>query len=273
MADNTGETMPTTSELHDQLVRQLQQLVTADDWTAMMHAASRFHGYSARNVMLIQAQRPDATRIAGYGTWKKLGRHVKKGAKGIAILAPCPTRTATDNDETPSTRRVNFRTAYVFDEADTEGEELANVLPVLLDGDAPHAVWVSIAELIEEHGFTIDRRDCSPANGVTRWLDRSVSVRPGLEPAQAVKTLTHELGHIICDHGTEPRPPRDVAEVEAESIAYIVCAVMGIESDSYSFPYVARWSGGDIDLVRATADRVVRRAHEVITQLTTRQPA
>lgn len=265
--------MPTTAELHDQLVQQLEQLVTGDDWTAMMNAASRFHGYSARNVMLIHAQRPDATCVAGYGTWKKLGRQVKKGAKGIAILAPCPTRHADDNDATLSTTRMIFRTAYVFDEADTEGEELANVLPVLLDGEAPDAVWVSIAQLIEERGFTIDRRDCSPANGVTRWLDRSVSIRPGLEPAQAVKTLTHELGHIISDHGTDPRPPREVAEVEAESIAYIVCSVMGIESDSYSFPYVARWSDGNIDLVRATADRVVRRAHEVITQLTTRQPA
>ena len=265
--------MPTTKELHEQLVRHLETLVTGEDWTAMIDIAARFHDYSARNVMLIHAQRPDATRVAGYHAWRKLGRNVKKGAKGIAILAPCPARTNGDNDDAPQLARMNFRTTWVFDEADTEGEELVDVRPVLLDGEAPHAVWISIAGLIEERGFTIDRRDCSPANGVTRWLDRTVSVRPHLEPAQAVKTLTHELGHIISDHGAEPRPPREIAEVEAESIAYIVCAYLGIESDSYSFPYVARWSDGDMNLVRTTADRVVSRSHEIITQLTTRQPA
>lgn len=263
--------MPTTNELHDQLVRHLEQLVSGDDWTAMMRAASRFHDYSARNVMLIQAQRPDATRVAGFSAWKQLGRNVKKGAKGIAILAPC-LRKHDDNEEAAATR-LTFRTAFVFDEADTEGNEIVEISPTLLTGDAPGEMWQIISGLITERGFSLDREDCSPANGITRWLDKRVSIRPQLKPAQAVKTLVHELGHIICDHGSEPRPQRDVAEVEAESIAYIVCAATGIESDTYSFPYVAQWSNGDINIVRTTAERVVRLAHEVITQINNRQPA
>lgn len=259
--------MTTTRDLHDQLVKQLEGLVTGDDWTAMMRVASRFHTYSARNVVLILVQRPDATRVAGYGTWKKLGRQVRKGARGIAILAPCPTRNSDDE-----TTRTFFRTAHVFDIADTDGNDLPEVAPRLLDGDAPRTAWDGLAKLVADNGFALDRQDCSPANGVTRWLDRTVSVRPQLEAAQAVKTLAHELGHIICDHGTDPRPPRNLAEVEAESIAYIVCAALGIESDDYTFPYVARWSDGDIDLVKTTADRVVSRANAVLTQLNAGKP-
>lgn len=265
--------MPTTTELHEKLVHQLEQLITGDDWTAMMHTISRFHSYSARNVMLIQAQRPDATRVAGYSTWKQVGRQVKKGAKGIGILAPCRTRTTQHDDEQLTTSRVTFRMAYVFDESDTEGEELTEVTAELLAGEAPENIWSIVVEMIEARGFSLDRQDCTPANGITRWRDKSVSVRPQLEPAQAVKTLLHELGHIICDHGSEPRPSRDIAEIEAESIAYIVCAAIGIESNDYSFPYVAHWSGGDINLVRTTADRVVSRAHEIITDITNSQQA
>jgi hypothetical protein len=265
--------MSKTQDLHDKLVQHLEHLVTGDDWSAMMRVASRFHSYSASNIALIHAQRPDATRVAGYHTWKKLGRQVQKGAHGIAVIAPCPYVTKrSDNDEHEETR-LGFRVAWVFDEADTEGSDLPEVAPTLLSGESPDGIWNHIAALIIDRGYTIDRDDCSPANGVTRWHEHRVSVSPHLAPAQAVKTLTHELGHIIGDHGTEPRLPRPVAEIEAESIAYIVCAAIGIESDCYSFPYVAHWSDGDINLVRTTADRVVRLAHEVITNLNTRQEA
>jgi hypothetical protein len=264
--------MSKTKELHDQLVQHLEHLTTGDDWAAMMRVASRFHTYSANNVALIHAQRPNATRVAGYQTWKTLGRQVKKGAHGIAVIAPCPY-PKKQNDEDDQSARLGYKVAWVFDEADTEGPDLPDVAPVLLDGDDPDGLWHHIAVLIADRGYTIDREDCTPANGVTRWQERRVSVSPHLAPAQAAKTLTHELGHIISDHGTEPRPRRAVAEIEAESIAYIVCAAAGIESASYSFPYVAHWSDGDINLVRTTADKVIRLAHEVITNLTIRQPA
>jgi hypothetical protein len=265
--------MSKTKELHDQLVHHLEHLITGDDWAAMMRVASRFHTYSANNVALIHAQRANATRVAGYQTWKKLGRQVTKGAHGIAVIAPCPYPLKQNVDDDAKATRLGFRLAWVFDEADTEGPHLPDVAPVLLEGDDPDGLWHHVAALIGERGYTIDREDCTPANGVTRWQERRVSVSPHLTPAQAAKTLTHELGHIISDHGIEPRPPRTVAEIEAESIAFIVCAAVGIESANYSFPYVAHWSDGDITLVRTTADKVVRLAHEVITNLTTRQQA
>lgn len=260
------------TDIHQQFVDELENLITGDDWLAMLQTASRFHRYSARNVLLIMAQRPDATRVAGYTTWRQLGRQVRKGAHGIAVLAPCTYRT--NDDEADTTRRVQgFRIAHVFDIADTDGEPLVEVTPDLLTGDAPEGLWDLICRQIEDHGFSVDRQDCSPANGVTRFLTQQVSVRPDLEPAQAVKTLIHELGHIACGHGTDRALNRDRAEVEAESVAHIVCTAAGLTTTSYSYPYVAHWSTGNLDLVRETADQVIKVARQILDGLISTTPS
>jgi len=254
------------TDIHQTLVDELETLVTGDDWLNMLHTASRFHRYSVRNILLIQAQRPDATRVAGYTTWRSVGRQVRKGAHGIAVLAPCTYRT-TDADTDTARTLKGFRVAHVFDISDTDGEPLPDVTITLLTGDAPTGLWDAISDQIRTLGYSVDREDCSPANGITRFHDKTVSVRPDLEPAQAVKTLTHELGHILCGHGDEPDLDRDKAEVEAESVAHIVCTAAGLTTTSYSYPYVARWSGGNLDVVRATADHVIKVARQILDGL------
>ena len=107
--------------LHDRLTAQVEALVTGEDWARFLAVASRFHSYSANNVLLILPQRPDATRVAGYRTWQRLGRQVNKGAKGIAILAPCVYRRRPVDDaeaaENPALVRVlrGFTVVHVFD--------------------------------------------------------------------------------------------------------------------------------------------------------------
>jgi hypothetical protein len=256
----------TLTDIHQTLVDELETLVTGDDWLNMLHTASRFHRYSARNILLIQAQRPDATRVAGYTTWKGLGRQVRKGAHGIAVLAPCTYRT-TDTDTDTARTLKGFRVAHVFDVSDTDGDPLPEVDATLLTGDAPAGLWDAISEQVVTLGYSLDRENCSPANGVTRFTTRQVSIRPDLDPAQAVKTLTHELGHILCGHGDERDLDRDRAEVEAESVAHIVCTAAGLTTTSYSYPYVAHWSGGNLDLVRATADQVIKVARQILDGL------
>ncbi len=263
-------------ELHDRLTEQVEQLVTGDDWAAMLDVAAQFHTYSAGNVMLILAQRPHATRVAGYRAWQALGRQVRKGERGIQILAPCtyrPKRTEQDNagegtNRNEPRRLRGFRAATVFDLEQTDGEPLPEVAPELLSGDAPTGLWDAVSSLIEAEGYTVLRLDCSPANGVTRFISRTVTVRPNVGAAQAAKTLTHELAHILLDHGADNPPPRDHAEVEAESVAHIVCAAAGLDSDSYSFPYVARWANGDPAVVKATAERVVSKARRILAGIT-----
>lgn len=268
--------------LHGTLTDAVAALVSGEEWAAMLAAAARFHRYSLSNLLLIYRARPDATRVAGFKTWLSLGRHVRKGERGIPILAPCTYKAdPAPDDPDPVTgadaatgesapRRVlrGFRVVYVFDIAQTDGDPIPDVVPVLLDGDDPGRLWDALAAQVESAGFTLDRDDCSPANGITDYRTRRVSVRPDLSPAQACKTLAHELGHVLR-HGAEDisGERRERAEVEAESVAYVVCHAAGLVTDDYSLAYVAGWAHGDVSLVRDTADRVIRTARTILDRL------
>jgi antirestriction protein ArdC len=263
---------------HDDLVTAVESLVSGDNWAAMLATASHFHRYSANNVFLIMLQRPDATRVAGYRAWQALGRQVRKGEKGILILAPCKfRRTWTDEEsgeELSMTGIRGFTTTHVFDISQTDGEEIPDVLPELLAGEAPEGAWESLAQLVIEAGFEL--ATCwseqasiellGTANGQTNYADHTVTIRHGLSDAQRVKTLTHELAHVILHEG-ELFECRGVKEVEAESVAHLVCQAFGMSTDVYTFPYVARWADGDADVVRSTADRVIKTSHAILSVL------
>lgn len=256
---------------HQRLVGAVEAMVSGEDWRRLLAVARRFRTYSPNNVWLIAAQRPDATRVAGFSTWRSLGRHVRRGERGIAILAPVVTRRPADEDDDDGESRVlrGFRVVHVFDVAQTDGEPLPEVeTPVLLSGDAPAAVWDALAAQVAAAGFALERGSCDGANGVTDFAARTVRVRADVEPAQAAKTLAHELGHVLLHDGTEyARGCRGRAEVEAESVAYLVCSAAGLDADGYSFPYVASWSGGDVDAVRATAERCLGAARRSLDAL------
>jgi antirestriction protein ArdC len=254
----------------------------------MLEVAARMPTYSPSNVLLIAVQRPEATRVAGFGTWKSLGRHVCKGEKGIAILAPCLYRGSSEGEADPVAGREKpanaqekarrelrgFRVVHVFDVNQTEGDPLPDVTPDQLIGAAPDRLWEQLVRLVEADGFVVERGACDGANGYTRFDDRVVRVRDDVDPAQAAKTLAHELGHIRADHGTRFADTyhrsvdcRGVAEIEAESIAYLVAAAAGLDAGSYSVPYVAGWSGGEPALLRATATNVLKTASQIDAEL------
>ena len=261
--------------LHAQLTERLAALTTSDEWVTYLRAAARFHTYSTNNVWLILIQRPEATRVAGFHTWKAVGRSVVKGAKGIKILAPCAYTVRDDEgdavlDADGNARRMlrGFRVVHVFDVADTAGEPLPVVNAELLDGDAPSDLWDALGSQVLRAGFTLTRGDCGSANGRTDFADRTVRVRDGLSGAQAAKTLAHELAHVLLHDDSHNRRTRDHCEVEAESVAYIVLQAQGIETDGYSLPYVAGWSGGKAEVVADTAARVLATAAAILADLT-----
>lgn len=261
------------AETHDRLTGAIEALTSGEEWRRMLDVARQFHSYSFGNLMLIGAQAPNATRVAGFRTWKKLGRSVRKGEHGIAILAPCVYRgrPVDDSDERdhPELAKVlrGFRVVHVFDVAQTDGESIDDVAPILLEGDAPAALWDQLAKQIAASGFQLARKDCSPANGTTDFVTRTVVVRPDLSPAQSTKTLVHEIAHTQLHDGIKAQAEcRGIAEVEAESVAYLVCSSVGIATDGYSFPYIARWAGGDVSLVRKTAERVIGCARLVLSE-------
>ncbi len=245
-------------------------MVIGADWQEMLDVARRFHTYSTNNVFLILSQRRDASRVAGYRTWLKLGRQVKSGERGIAILAPLVSRTrpvdARDEKDHAELVKVlrGFRVVHVFDVSQTEGEPLVEVAPSLLAGAVSDDLWNALGTQITAAGFTLHRGDCGGANGITDFLGRTVTVRADVSEAQAAKTLAHELGHVLLHDIAEHRGARDRNEVEAESVAYLVCEHLGISAGDYSFPYIAGWSGGDLEFVRSSAERAISCARQII---------
>jgi antirestriction protein ArdC len=260
-------------ELHQQLTDQVEALMNGEQWQAMLRAAARFHTYSWRNVLLILSQYPEATRVAGYRTWQSMGRQVRRGEHGIAVLAPVSYRTPPEDleeadEQIGRAREVRaFKVEYCFDISQTEGEEIPEVLPTGLTGDAPAKLWDAVVAQIETDGFSIRRGECSRllALGETDFDTCTVTIRHDLKGAPATKTLVHERAHIALGHGAELRAGgcRDRLEVEAESVAFMVCTEAGMATESYSLPYVARWAEGDAKVIAQTAERVVTAARAI----------
>lgn len=219
MATITHDLNDRVAELHDQLEAAFQAMTTGEDWQRMLEVASRFHDYSLNNLLLILWQRPDATRVAGYRKWQELGRQVRRGERSIRIFAPV-RRWVEDEDDDGAPIRVQrvvaFKAVSVFDVSQTDGEPLPDVdRPRLLSGEAPAGLWDALAAQVAEQGFGLDRADCTPANGVTRWDTRTVTVRPDVDDAQAVRRWPTNWPTSAST--SRPSCPSTTTEVSARS--------------------------------------------------------
>jgi antirestriction protein ArdC len=239
-------------------------LTSSDAWERWLNFCGRFRQYSFHNQVLILSQRPDATWVAGYERWRQLGRQVRRGERGIRILAPS-TRTEPspggDQEDSAGLASVrSFRVVRVFDVAQTEGAELPRPLRLIDDG-ARNLELDLLLTRAGEVGFSVEFWELrGDRNGDCSHALRRIRIDRRLPPAQMVKTLAHELGHALL-HGLEFEGSRALAELEAESVAYISCRDLGIDSSAYSFGYVASWAGGGPEAARAVAaagSRVIR---------------
>lgn len=224
-------------------VQRLEDAVGAIQDSESFHRwldiSARFHSYSLGNQLLIALQRPDATHVAGFNTWHKLGRHVRKGESGIRIIVP-RRRAMPDDEGEPGQQIVGFGTGYVFDVSQTDGEPLPTLPVPTLEGEAGRELWDGLTAFATHDGVSI--RTVEPAElppetmGYYRPATKEIVVG-AYSQRQRTKTLAHELGHHVARFD-------DRAENEciAEGIAYIVCAHFGIDTGERSFPYVAGWS-------------------------------
>lgn len=274
-----------------QLLDGVDKLMTADGWQQLITSRAWLRRYSLNNVIMILQQYPEATDVRPLSEWKQLGYgYMRKGTHKIKIWKPTfrtlsPEQTdngddATDgaDERTDKTKLSGFMLVPVVDVSQLQGNPQATPVvppqPIALSGDAPAGLWDGIAAQITAHGYSLEREDCGDAYGQVVWADRTVTVRPDIEPAQAAKTLTHELAHVLCDHeARRADTTRSVREVEAESVACIVAAVYGLDTLAYSVPYVAGWAT-DRDTARQSAHCVLTVADTILSQLDqTPQPA
>ena len=282
----------TLEKLHAELRDGVLALNDPQAWQAWLKFASRFHKYSFGNSLLIMAQDPQATHVAGYQAFKAMGRQVRRGETGIKVLAPITRREPRLDDAGQPVRddqgRVLHRTQVVgtrpvtvFDIRQTDGPPLPDPKigeATLLTGQAPFGLWDRLQGLLEERGFDVRRgADLGGPNGYTDFGRRLVMVRDDVDDAQAVKTLAHEAGHAILHPDQHGRDCRGILEVEAESVAYMVTSAHGLDSSQYTFNYVAGWALNAVteqrdlaDILRSTGQRVIGAA-DLILQTT--QPA
>ena len=273
-------------ELHAQLAEQVANLGSVEAWQRWLSLARSLHSYSFSNVLLINAQCPGATMVAGFGAWKQKGHVVRRGEKAIKVLAPILRKTPVLDhagrpvmDETgkPRFRRemVGVKPVSVFDASQVTPEVQVPPPPQLLIGEAPPGLWDSLAELAANDGYTVVRGDCGTANGLLDFASREIRIRPDVDDLMATKSLCHELGHAFTmspqDHETYATQ-RELREVEAESVAYAVLGAHGVDTSQYTFDYVAGWAAraatettSIADVIVATGQRVIAAADRILS--------
>jgi antirestriction protein ArdC len=247
----------------------IEQLMTAlnegrtETLTQYLAAIGRFHRYSLRNVMLIASQKPTASYVAGFHTWHQLGRSVKKGEKGIMILAPIVPRKneSAKHDQTDeSSTAIGFRAAYVFDISQTDGQELPTIGSV--DGE-PGEYRERLTKFVTEQGIALEySEDIAPARGTS--AGGKITLLPGQSPAEEFATLAHELAHEMM-HRDERRvsTSKQRRETEAEAVAFVVCHAIGLATGSASQDYIQLYEG-DANLLTASLEYVQKTSVQIL---------
>jgi len=266
------------------VLQQLRDGITAltdsAAWQRYLDVQRRFHQYSWGNCLLIAIQRPDATRVAGYHAWQKLNRQVNVGEKGIRILAPVTYKKSTTEgpdtnpDDSPEVRVLrSFRSVAVFDISQTSGEPLPEITTRLLGDDSAYA-HRRLMTVAGELGYRVEFTELpGERNGECDFRTSTIRVRAGLDAAHVCKTLAHELGHAILHYPSEMPVgglPQQIVELEAESVAYVVCNELGIDSSQYSLGYIAHWSGDGASAVfgiDTSAARIRKASHVILDAL------
>jgi hypothetical protein len=234
--------------------------------TAYLDAMSRFHNYSFGNILEIARQKPTATRVAGMYAWNQLGRRIKKGEKGIRILAPIVgvKRKPQEEAEKDITKQnqavlVGFRNAYVFDVSQTEGAELPAMREIAGEVGENRDRLLSF---IEQQGIElVFTENIAPALGVS--YGGRIAILPGQSNAEEFSTLVHELAHEML-HKAERRTTttKVVKETEAEAIAFIVGKAVGLETGSASADYIHLYHGNASLLIESL--EVIQKTSAVI---------
>ena len=289
-------------EITDSIEQGIKELFQSDKYAEYLRTMSKFHSYSVRNTILIHMQRPDATAVAGFNAWKnKFQRHVKKGEKGITILAPTPfKKTIEEKKLDPVTKSPMldhdgnvimeqkeveiplFRPVKVFDVSQTEGKPLPQ-LSSPLTGDVQN-YEIFMEALRRTSPVPIDFKPLEPnLDGFFSSDNQSITLREGMSEVQTICAVVHEITHSLLhirekerlsvvagtDQAEKVKPKdRNTEEVEAESVSYSVCQYYGIETGENSLGYIATWSKDrSLPELKASLETIGKTANQLITDI------
>ena len=283
-------------EATEQLEAGIKEFFSSDKFQEYLNVMSRFHSYSYSNSVMIAMQKPDATLLAGFSGWQKnFDRHVKAGERGIRIFAPAPVKTKVEREkkdpdtklpvldendepvmETVEIKTPRFKIVTVFDVSQTDGKPLPSLGVDELTGNV---------EQFSQFFEALKRTSTVPigfeelhdgSNGYYSPAEKRIAIREGMSEVQTVKTAIHELAHSRLHDFDRTKPPaeaekrkdRNTREVEAESVAYVICQHFGIDTSDYSFGYVATWSASrELPELKASLQTIRDAASSLIDEI------
>lgn len=256
------------SELVERGVRELNEALAAgksDRLQKYLDVMARFPRYSFNNCILVALQFPEASIVQGFHAWKKLGRTVKKGEKGIGIIAPMIGRKKDDGggkrDESNEKSIFGFKVVHVFDVSQTEGDELPEFAE--MTGDPGGNIEAAEA-LIRSHRIELVY-EAIPGGAEGLSKKGTIVVAPDLEPAARLGVLVHELSHEILHQPSERRSEttKTIRETEAEAVAHVVCQALGLETLEHSADYIQLYNG-DAEVLAKSMDHIQKTAAKIL---------
>lgn len=263
-------------KLSEQIEKGVHEVFDSGRYKNYLDVMSRFHNYSANNQMLIYMQKPDATNVAGFNTWKNdFNRHVKKGEKGIRILAPGIVKdkgmneaiTRDGKEETKPLEKLIFFSVSVFDVSQTDGEPLPTLSTELTDSVKNNEALISAVSKTSPVPI-----EYKPISGETKgYYVRSpggIVVKEGMSESQTLKTLIHEISHARLHSEPTPGHTKELKEIQAESVAYVVSNYFGVDTSEYSFAYIASWSiDEELKTLKASLDVIQKESSAIIKEV------
>jgi hypothetical protein len=262
------------ADLGEQLTAQVARVQDSDTFRRYLVAQAVFHCYSARNVFLILYQMPNATLVAGYTAWQKLGRQVRRGERGITIFAPAPFKqTATDaaTGEVMEEIIPRFKTARVFDIAQTVGDPVPTITLGEIVGSAPAGAYAVLVDFAASIGYTlVSHSENDDAEGRCNYEEHTISVQFGT-PERMLHILIHELAHALTA-ATRQAHDRTERETIAEGVAFVVCTAIGLDAGAYAFPYIAGYADrkDGAAIITRLMDTIQKTATQIIEVVETR---
>lgn len=269
----------------DKLEQGVAEVFSSDKYKQFLDTMAKFPRYSVNNNILIMMQKPDAQMCQSFTGWKEMGRFVKKGEKGIKILAPAPYtiqreqnklddrgNPMMDKDGEPIMESVEikvnaFKVVSTFDVSQTDGKELPSLgVDELTGGVDGYGTFLEALKEVCPVPITFENIE-GGAKGFYSQTEKRIAIQEGMSEAQTVKTAIHEMAHqkLHAIENNGPKQSRNSKEVEAESVAYTVCQHYGIDTSDYSFSYVAGWSEGkETPELKASLDTIRKAASELI---------